>query len=419
MVEFVLRQERFDARLLFGGDAADDEILIGGEAEVAGVDFGDFAQSGFGREVVGVAQAAVLDEERVVPASVGAFGPTIAIAGAGEFEGAGFAEFPAEAGFEFGFEPVDTAVLDGVFEAGVFAVGAVAEIALDGDDGLRDLDDFFAREVADDIGQAGIRLGIAVRHAEAAADGEVVADEFFVLADGDEAEVLGVDIDVVAGRDGEACFEFARQIRFAVERFFFGIGGDFFAVEPDFVVGAGAGGEVGVDGTSVIEHGGVQGGLPRVRVGHDVAVHVAAGRDAVQDGIIDPLHGRLEDVLGDEVELEGLAGGEFEGVAAVAVGQRVDLEPLFRRADAAGDADADHEDEGFFEPGLFAFDALVAVVLLVDAVELGNVRVLVGNGAGGAVFEAGGEGAAQEVAGVFDTLDFGGRFGIGGVGDHV
>ena len=89
------------------------------------------------------------------------------------------------------------------------------------------------------------------------------------------------------------------------------------------------------------------------------------------------------------MQLEGLAGGELEGVAAVLVGESVDLEPLFRRADSAGHADADHEDESFLEAGLLSLAALVAVVLLVNAVEFRNIRVFVRDRSGRAVFEAG------------------------------
>ena len=226
------------------------------------------------------------------------------------------------------------------------------------------------------------------------------------------------DVDIVARRDGEAGLEFAGQVSFAVDRFLLGLGRHPFAVQPDLMVGAGARGEVGADGAGVLEHGRVQGGLPRIRVGHDVAVHVAAGRDAVHQRVVDALHGGLEDILRDEVQLEGLAGGQLEGVAAVLVGQRVDLEPLFRRADAAGHADADHEDEGLFQSRFFALVAFVAVVLLVDAVEFREIRVGVGDGAGRAVLQAGGQRAAQVVAGQLDVFDLAGRFRVGVVGDH-
>ena len=44
--------------------------------------------------------------------------------------------------------------------------------------------------------------GVAVRHAHAAADEHVVADDLAVLDDGQQAEVLGVDVDAVVVRSG-------------------------------------------------------------------------------------------------------------------------------------------------------------------------------------------------------------------------
>ena len=418
-IELVLGQQCLDVRLLLLGHAADDQILVRGETEIAGVDLGDFAQAGLRRLFLGIAQAAVLDEKGVMPVAVGAFGPAVAVAGTGEFERARLAELPTETGFEFVFEPVHSAVLDGVFEARVLAVGAVAEIALHGENFFRHFDDFFAGKVTDHVGETRIGLGVAVRHAKAAADGEIVAEEFPVFPDGDETEVLRVDVDIVARRHGEAGFEFAREISFAVDGFFLLVVGDFFAVQPDLMVRAGARGEMGADCTRIIEHRAVQGGLPWVRIGHDIAVHVAAGRDAVHHRIVDALHGRFENFLRDEVQLEGLSRGQLERVAAILIGQRVDLEPLLRSADAPGHADADHENEGFFRSGSLALNALVPVVLLVDAVELGHRCVIVRDGPGRTVFQTGDQRAAEVIAGLFDALDLGEGRRIGVVGNHV
>ena len=49
LVEAVLGEDRFDDGLLRGGDAGNSEILGRREAEVAGMDFGDFAEGGFHR----------------------------------------------------------------------------------------------------------------------------------------------------------------------------------------------------------------------------------------------------------------------------------------------------------------------------------------------------------------------------------
>ena len=84
---------------------------------------------------------------------------------------------------------------------------------------------------------------------------------------------------------------------------------------------------------------------------------------------------------------------------------------------AAGQADAEHEGESFLLAGFLQDVALVAVVLQVDAVELGELGAFLADGAGGGVGQILGD-AAAEVAG--DGLDgfvggdglFGGRMGM-------
>ena len=180
-----------------------------------------------------------------------AFDPAVAVASGGELEAAGRAEHVAEAFLDLGAEPDDAAVGDGVFEAGVFAIGAVAVVALDEHDFFGDVHDLVGGAEAEDVGEARVGLDLVVRHAEAAADGDVEAEEFFagLIGDGDEAEIVGVDVDVIARRDGDDGFKFARQVGRTVERLRVGFAaGDEFVGDPDFVIGARARGEVIADG---------------------------------------------------------------------------------------------------------------------------------------------------------------------------
>ena len=308
---------------------------------------------------------------------------------------------------------------DGVFETGVFAVGAVAVVALDEHDLFGDVDDLVYGAETEDIGEARVGLDLVVRHAEAAADGDVEAEEFLagLVGDGDEAEIVGVDVDVVARRDGDDGFEFAREIDGAVERLVVGFAaGDEFIGDPDLVVGAGAGREVVADGFGEAERLGVEGALLGVGVGHDVAVDVAAGRERVHELGVDGLDGRAEVALEDTVKLEGLACGDLEGAVGVGVGEGVEGEPLGGRADAAGDADAGHEGERFFFVLAATLVAQVAVVLGVDAVEFGELGAVLGDRARGGIGEVAKDVTAEEVALGFDSLVFGERLGRGGSG---
>src|SRR5690606_7623270 len=110
------------------------------------------------------------------------------------------------------------AIVDRVLEPRVHAVAAVAEIALDPDDVLRDRNHVLRLAVSDRRREPRIRLWVTVRHAEPAADRDVVPDDLVALGNRDEAEVLPEDVDVVQRRHDEADLELAGQVRLPVKR---------------------------------------------------------------------------------------------------------------------------------------------------------------------------------------------------------
>jgi hypothetical protein len=70
------------------------------------------------------------------------------------------------------------------------------------------------------------------------------------------------------------------------------------------------------------------------------------------------------------MELKGLPGGDAQRFAAMSASEFVKLQPLRRRADAAGQSDPDHELKGRLEFLAPAFVAQIAIVLLLVAVKL-------------------------------------------------
>ena len=107
------------------------------------------------------------------------------------------------------------------------------------------------------------------------------------------------------------------------------------------------------------------------RSGH-VTVHVAAGGEGGGERVVDRLDQRADALLQHAVELEGLAGGDAEGAVGEATRELVVDDVLGGRDDAAGLARAHHDGV------LFTRLALVAVILLVDAVELDELLVVPG-----------------------------------------
>ena len=144
--------------------------------------------------------------------------------------------------------------------------------------------------------------------------------------------------------------------------------------------------------------------LIRVRVAHDVAVDVAAGRDRVHQRAVDRLHGPLQVALDHAVQLERLAGGEPERAVAEVVGDPVHRQPLRGRADAARHAHPDHEGVGLLELLPAPLGPQVAIVLQVGAMELGELGVVLTDRAGHRLGKASLDRAAQMAARLLDVL---------------
>ena len=422
----VFGKDGIDFGLIRGIDVGEDEVGVGGDDDGAADGFGDFAEAGAVLRAVGfVVDAAHADVDGAVEFAVALFVPAEVVFDGVELDVFGGEGFDAwEAAGDFGAEAVDAHGLHGILEASVFAFLAIAVVALGGDDSFDGVDDVGAMDVEEGLGEEGAGGEVAVVHAEAAADKEGVAFDRAVDEVGDEADVLGEDVGVIAGGDGDADFEFAGQVEFAVDGVFAfgGLGGladggvdlgvfdplgvDFFTVEPDVGVGGGApeealgdflGEALGISVEGVFDGGGGA---------HGVADDVAAGTHGGEAGVADVVNDFFETAFEDAVELDALAVGEAH-VAHGFIAEVIMDEPLFGGDASAGHFGADHEAPSFF---LFGFDegsALVAVVLLVGAVVFEKDVGVVGDAGGAGVGEEFGELAAEAVGFKFDFFDGG------------
>ena len=254
-----------------------------------------------------------------------------------EFERPRVAKRVAEPALDLASKPVQPAILNGVLESGVFAVGTIAVIPLGGDDFLGHVCHLFRRAKTKHVGQAREGLGLPVVHAHSTANGDGVANDLVVLNHRDEAKVVREQVDIVARRHGHGGFELPWQVGFAVDRFLFrlGVGGDFlflavFVLEPNLVIRPCGRGEMGADCPRHLQRLGMQPGLVRVRVAHDVAVDVATSRDGIHQRIVDLADGELEIFLDDAVQLKRLSRGQLERAVGVVGAKRIHVQPLLR-----------------------------------------------------------------------------------------
>ena len=137
-----------------------------------------------------------------------------------------------------------------------------------------------------------------------------------------QAEILGVNVDAIVFRQGQAGFEFSRQINLAVDRLLRSAcaraAGDRLAIEPDFMIGAGARGQVpGQRSGRLLQFVADAIVAQRRRAGHDVAFHVAACAQRGQQGRIDAGDGVFQVALEDAVKLDALPAGETQGAVGV------------------------------------------------------------------------------------------------------
>lgn len=128
---------------------------------------------------------------------------------------------------------------------------------------------------------------------------------------------------------------------------------------------------------------------------------------------VDLLDQRAETGLQDAVKLDALAGGEAQGVVAIARGEVVEGDPLRRGHDATRDAAADHHHE------LLGGLAQVAVILLIDAVKLDELLVILGKTVRCRVGHRRGDIPRERGNGLLDDFVMGELGGFGGGHDNL
>jgi hypothetical protein len=379
VVETPLGKQALDLRQVLGSHGREDTVLVGGEPKVALVDLGNLAKSRLELVSTVVLDTTVLDEHVEVPLAVATLDPAVRVEVGLEGVRSLRLEGLAHSLLDFGAEVVDAHAVDCVLETlrtiseihlkyglthSVLPVLAVTVVPLCQHDLLRHEATILRLDKAESGTETGVRLLVGVSDTHTTANRHVVTDDLVVLHDSDEADVVGEHVDGIVRGNRHGNLELSREVVRAVERLkvLDCIATDLLLVEPDLVVGRGRWEQVLRDCLGKVEDG-----LVDVReVGVDRALNVTVWRDqlgfaseqtglltdvtasgdGVKQALVDRLHGRLEVLLDDAVELEGLPGRELEGAVTVLVGDAVHVKPLLGGAYTSGHADTDHERVG-------------------------------------------------------------------------
>ncbi len=147
-----------------------------------------------------------------------------------------------------------------------------------------------------------------------------------------------------------------------------------------------------------------------VRSAHDVAVDIAASCQRSQSHLVDPADRLLQFPLEDAVQFQGLSRRQPQGAVAVLPRQLIEGQPLRGRDDSTRCPHAKHETIGGLELLHRAFIANVAVVLLVSAMELQQLRFAFRHGTVSGSAKRFDDRPAEIIAGQFMMLCLAKRF---------
>src|SRR5690606_25559326 len=120
---------------------------------------------------------------------------------------------------------------------------------------------------------------------------------------------------------------------------------------------------------------------------HTPAV-IAAGSNGVQPQIADALHQRPQRVLADTMQLNGLAGGDADTALSIQPGNTIDALPLLHGEATTWNAHPNHELIVRLELSLQPAGTQVPIILLIDAVEFHQQRIITGDCTGQSVTQS-------------------------------
>ena len=144
--------------------------------------------------------------------------PSESVSLAGKFKWFCIFQFESYALLQFISEPFNAFFFQYIFQAGVFAVGAISEITVDRQDSLGNVFYLITGDVANHICFPRKCVRVVMAHTQAAAGREVVTNQFVILGDRNKSETIGKEIDIVQRRDCECRLKFTREIGFSIER---------------------------------------------------------------------------------------------------------------------------------------------------------------------------------------------------------
>ena len=311
-------ENRIDIFARAARNADQEHVLLRRQHHVEIVARNDRAQRALEALRIVVFDAAVRNRQADEETSVALFVPTEIVAVIPRRQSAEGLHRFSRIAFHLRAKPLETTVRDQVLHTRVPAIHAVAVIALNLHDRAHERQQVGGFDETKFVRQARERRGLAMRHPESAANVEVVAEQNVdVAVDGNDPDIVRVNVHRIVAGHGRRDLEFPREIHVAVERIVLLRRMRQFSVLPDFVVSAGPRREE--IGDRVRRFAGDAIGRHRVRRGrsHHVAVDIAARAERRAETLVDRCDNVSEFALMNAVELETLARRDAQRIVGV------------------------------------------------------------------------------------------------------
>ena len=121
--------------------------------------------------------------------------------------------------FHFGFKPLQSVIVDGVFEPSDFAVFPVSKISLYFHNRFRHTDYLIRRDKSQALRNGHKRLLGTGGFSLSAANQHVVTDDLVVFDNSQKSKILRIDVNTIVFGERNGGFEFSWQIDGTVDRF--------------------------------------------------------------------------------------------------------------------------------------------------------------------------------------------------------
>ena len=374
----MLGQHSVDLCLILRIDITQNNALQRRQTSVHAEPLQDGSKPRLDPQAVLVLDATILDVDPQKQLAVALLVPADVIIDAGHFRRMRFRKSLTVVLFYHRLELRSAPVGNQILQTSSFAIFAISKVALHLHDGFAHAHNFFRRGKANPLSQRRECLFGRRCSPHAATGQNVIADDFAVLNDGHQAQILRVQVDAVVVRQTNRHLEFTRQVASAVDGFFNRLefrNVDLFAVfilQPDIKIGGRLRTEMFGQFLRQLLNLVVNVRLNRCRAGHHVSIHVAAGSKRCQLNIVDGSNGFFQVAFQDSVQLKSLAAGDSQCAVGQLFAQIQFGQKLTGGDSSTGNSSSDHAGILLAERlAVFTFGlARISVVLKIRAVML-------------------------------------------------